>query len=200
MSMPIIGEIKLFSFNWAPVGWLPCQGQSLQVAQNQALFSLISFNFGGNGSSLFALPDLQGVLPMGQGVSARSGSSYVYPKKGGQEQATLAIKNLAPHNHSITLSGLTGTSTLKVRNTGGTTDTPAGDKVLAKGIDGSGTSCSSFAPGPADTNLESSSVTTNIMGSATVDPTGGGQAFSVMPPYLVLNYCIATEGIYPQRP
>lgn len=99
MSDQFIGEIRMFGFNWAPKGWAACQGQLLPVNTNQALFSLLNVQFGGNGSTTFGLPDFQGRMP----VHVNQASGLSQGQKGGSESVTLTSTQMPPHTH--TLSG-----------------------------------------------------------------------------------------------
>lgn len=99
MAEAFLGEIRLFGFNFAPRGWAFCNGQILSISQNTALFSLLGTQYGGNGIQTFALPDLQGRVPVGQGNGAGL-SSYVIGEEGGTESVTLTQGQLPQHNHA----------------------------------------------------------------------------------------------------
>src|SRR5688500_15115467 len=98
-----LGVIKLFGFNWAPRGWMTCQGQSLSIAQNTALFSLLGTTFGGDGVTTFKLPDLQGRHPVGQGNGVNV-SPYSLGQIGGAESTTLTQNQLPAHQHANTIA------------------------------------------------------------------------------------------------
>jgi microcystin-dependent protein len=100
MSDPFLGEIKLVSFSFAPRGWAFCNGQLLQIAQNQALFSLLGTTYGGNGTTTFALPDLRGRTPL------HVGPGFVQGQRGGEENHTLITSEIPAHTHTVTASGL----------------------------------------------------------------------------------------------
>ena len=104
MSTPFLGEIKLFSFNWAPRGWALCQGQLLSIAQNSALFSLLGTYYGGNGVQNFALPDLRGRVPIHQG------NGYTIGEMGGQENVALNQSQLPSHQHALEATTAAGTA------------------------------------------------------------------------------------------
>ncbi len=95
MSEPYLGQIQTFSFPFAPRGWAPCNGQLLPINRNQALFSLLGTQFGGDGISTFALPNLQGNFSLGQG------SGFVVGQTGGEPNHTLVAGEMAPHLHPM---------------------------------------------------------------------------------------------------
>ncbi|PPD42641.1 MAG: phage tail protein [Methylobacter sp.] len=105
MLNPFIGQISLFSGNFAPKGWMLCAGQLLGIAQNQALFSILGTTYGGNGIQTFALPDLRGRAVLG------NGSGYVEGEASGSEQVTILISNLPPHTHALSGTDVTASST-----------------------------------------------------------------------------------------
>lgn len=171
MSEPFLGQIMLVPYNFAPRGWAFCNGQILPIAQNTALFSLLGTTFGGNGQTTFALPDLRGraALSSGQGPGL---SSYDLGQVGGTESETLTINQMPQHNHLVTA------------NTEGSNSNSPNGAV------------------PGDTSV--GNIYATVLGSATMNVgmitnTGGSQPFALLSPYLVLNYCIALEGIFPSR-
>jgi microcystin-dependent protein len=167
---PFIGQVQLFGFGWAPVGWALCNGQLLSISSNTALFSLLGTTYGGNGQTTFGLPDLRGRVPMhfGQGPGL---ASYDLGQVGGEESVTLTVGQLAAHNHGVQASA---TATSK---------SPAG---LVPGFDTAGALYA--AP---DGTMMANNMTT---------PTGNNQPHDNMEPYLTMCWCIAVEGIYPSRP
>ena len=180
---PFIGEVKIFGFNFAPRGYATCQGQILSIAQNTALFSLLGTTYGGNGQTTFALPDLQGRSPIGQGQGPGL-SPIVMGQIAGVENTTLLLTNLPPHNHPAT-----ATSALFAENLPGDSGTPTG-RMLG-GIP-NGYLTPDAAP---NKQLSAEAVTTTV----TVGVNGGGQPFNIRNPYLGINYSIALEGIFPSR-
>ena len=212
---PFVGEIQYVAFNWAPQGWQPCNGQILQINTNQALFSLLNNQFGGNYPTTFALPDLRGRVPvhMGQGTGL---TGYTFASKGGNEASILIANNLPPHTHPATAtstststvaSGTTATSTL---NAAVASDSPtAGGNALANSNSAMNKIYSATAPtvamkpGSVTTTLNSLGVNTNTTTNVTVNnntTTTTPPAASNLQPYLTLNAIIATNGIYPMRP
>src|ERR1700738_1332580 len=101
MAAPFVAEIRIFGFNFAPKGWAMCNGQILPISQNTALFSLLGTAYGGNGSTTFALPDLQGAVPMHPGQGAGL-SSHGLGESGGSDSVTLLDSELPAHSHALT--------------------------------------------------------------------------------------------------
>jgi microcystin-dependent protein len=164
VSTPYIGEIRIFAGNFAPVGWLLCQGQLLPISQYDVLFNLIGTTYGGDGQNTFALPDLASRIPYHQG------SGYVLGQQGGVEQVTLTQQQIPVHTHTANAN------------------TPNADQPGTAGnVWGAGTLSGYTATQPANT----------IMNPAALSSAGGSQPHENMPPFLCLNFIIATEGIYP---
>jgi microcystin-dependent protein len=174
-----LGMIILFAGNFAPRGFLPCQGQLLSISTYSALFSLLGTSYGGNGVQTFGLPDLQGRVPIGTG-SGVGLSTYVLGQKGGLEQVTLNVNNLPPHGHA--LNGY---------QQYGNKDLPGTTHVLAGGT----TSASPTTP----VSLYSTNAPNTTLAPASIGSTGNGQPTPIMQPFLALTYCIAIAGIYPSR-
>jgi microcystin-dependent protein len=179
MSSPFIGEIRMFGCNFNPRGWNFCNGQLISIAQNTALFSLLGTQYGGNGTTTFGLPNLQGRTPFNQGQGPGL-TSRVIGESGGVENVTLLQTEMPAHTHAATTA-----ASAPCKNSVGNSDTPAG--------------CF-----PAASPAEVFSATSNgSMGAMTVTPnlaaSGGGQPHSNLPPYLCLNFCIAVQGIFPSR-
>lgn len=105
MAQPYVGEIRMFAGNFAPAGWMFCEGQLLPISENETLFNLIGTTYGGDGQSTFALPDLRGRLPIHQG------NGFILSETGGAEEITLTINQIAAHSHPMLASGNTGTGT-----------------------------------------------------------------------------------------
>jgi microcystin-dependent protein len=184
---PYISELALFPFNFAPKGWALCHGQLLPINQNQALFALIGTTYGGNGQTTFALPDLRGRVPLGFGQGPAT--SYFPGERAGAEAITLSASNLPPHVHAIDPNALTGTA--RCSDAAADQRSPAAG-VPAVEVAGVTATYSSDAP---DSNMRAGSV--NV--ATTSAMAGGGQPHGNMQPYLVLNYCIALQGIFPSR-
>lgn len=169
MADPFIAEIRAFPFNFPPKDWARCDGQLMPISQNTPLFALLGTNYGGDGQSTFALPDLQGRAPMhagqGPGLSYRD-----LGEQGGSETATLTEAEIPPHTHP-----LRGSTQLADRRY------PAGHVPAAPAEP-------AYATGPA-----------TPMAAEAVSPGGGGQPHTNLQPYLTVQFCIALVGIFPQR-
>lgn len=166
---PFLGEIKLLPWNWAPKGWALCQGQLLPINQNTALFSLLGTQFGGNGVTNFALPDLRSRVPI------HRSSAYTMGESGGTEAVTLLLSQLPGHSHA-----------LEATSNPGQLAAPFGN-ILAE------------AAPTSDPRYASDSSNLVTMNPASIQMTGGSQPHDNVQPYLVLSYCIATQGIFPSR-
>jgi microcystin-dependent protein len=169
MSEPFMGEIAVFSSNFAPRGWALCNGQLLPIQQNQALFSLLGTTYGGNGQTNFALPNLQGRVPI------HTGSGFTQGQAGGTETVNLSAAHTA-HGHSIGAS----TAVATLASPAGNVPATSAVRSIAHGA----------AAGGANTSLNAAAL------SATVST---GQAHPNMQPSLVLNFCIALQGIFPSQ-
>jgi len=179
MSEPFLGQITIFPYTFAPYQWVDCVGQILPISQYAALFSLLGTNFGGNGTSNFALPDLQGRVGINQGT-APGGSSYVIGESDGTENVTLLSNQLGLHSHSLMANTAHGSS-----------QTPGGN-LLATGEAGSGRDASTASIYSA-TNPNVQLTASSIGPAGTVGPHNNVQ------PFLTLRYCIALAGVFPSR-
>lgn len=103
MAQPYVGEIRMFAGNFAPAGWMFCEGQLLPISEYETLFQLIGTTYGGDGQSTFALPDLQGRIPIHQG------NGFVLAETGGAEEITLTVQQIPAHTHSALGANVTGT-------------------------------------------------------------------------------------------
>ena len=179
---PFIGEIKLLAFDFAPRNYQPCGGQLMSIAQNAALFSLLGTLYGGNGIQTFGLPDLRGRIPIGQG-NGRGLPVHSMGELAGTTSITLTTQNLPMHNHAAT--GIT--VNLPVSTGGGDASSPQNSYLADKGTE----VFSSVSTPGANYGSLSVSGQTNIAGS--------NIPFEIMNPYLVMNYSIAINGIFPSR-
>jgi microcystin-dependent protein len=173
MADPFVAEIRIFPFNFAPKGWAFCDGQLLPLSQNTALFSLLGTVYGGDGKSTFALPDMQGNVPMmwGQGSGL---SLYDLGQTGGSESVTLLVSEMPFHTH-----GMMGFGTLADLKE------PQDGAVLTRSQNGD----------------IYNATATNIVQLApqALTPAGGSLPHNNMMPYLTLNFCIALQGVFPPR-
>ena len=175
MSDQFVAEIRIFPFHFAPTGWALADGQLMPISQNTALFSLLGTIYGGDGKSTFALPDMQGNAPMqpgqGQGLSLRD-----LGEMSGVETITLLQSEMPFHTHAV--ANMSDPGTLQI---------PAPDRILARS---------------ANANAYQTNTSANLqaMSQSALAQSGGGLPHSNMQPYLTLNFCIALQGIYPQRP
>jgi microcystin-dependent protein len=169
-----LGMIFLFGGNFAPVNFAFCNGQLLQINANQALYSLLGTTYGGNGQTTFGLPDLRGRVPIGMGQGTGL-SNYTLGTAAGKETQTLLAANLPAHTHN-----LMGDSTA------GGHQYPGPNHVLG-------------SSSTATNGIYSSNAPNTPMKASSIAPTGNSAPFSIQQPYLVLNYIIATSGIYPSR-
>jgi microcystin-dependent protein len=167
---PFIAEIKLFAFNFSPRGYALCQGQIMSIAQNTALFSLVGTTYGGNGQTTFGLPDLRGRVPIGQGQGPGL-SNYQMGQVSGTENTTLLATNMPAHIHTLNCSTGAATSTSPTGNFNAATE-----------------------ENPSYGSSVGGNMHPNSIGVA-----GGSQPFSIMQPYLAMNYSIAVQGIFPSR-
>jgi len=165
---PMLAELMITPYGFAPTGWALCNGQFLSIVQNSALFSLIGTYYGGNGTSNFALPNLQARVPLGAG-QGNGLSLRTIGESGGSAGVTLLQTELPSHHHSLQANGGDGTS-----------NNPTG-LVYASN---------------AENDLVFGAAGESTLGANTLSASGGGQAHNNMPPYQVFNVCIALEGVY----
>lgn len=174
MADPFVAEIRVFPFNFPPTGWAFCNGQLLPLSQNTALFSLLGTTYGGDGKSTFALPDLEGSVPIHPGQST-TGTQYFLGEMSGTETVSLLQSEIPLHTHQLMASsGDPAESNDPTSN------------VLAR----------------SNINVYSTTLTPLVQMAApqALAPAGGGLPHNNMMPYLTLNFCIAMQGVFPQRP
>jgi microcystin-dependent protein len=178
MSSPFVGQIMIFAGNFAPEGWAICDGQLLSVAENEQLFNLIGTTYGGDSVSTFALPDLRGRVPIGQG-QGRGLSPYQIGQTVGAESVLLTTAQLPPHGHIVSAADGPGNSNI-----------PADNTVLS-GLGGQAASGQFQTPAYALPGNETA------LHPRSVGMSGGSQGHDNMQPYLVFNFCIALSGANP---
>ena len=169
MAEPFLSEIRIFSFDFPPKGWAFCNGQLLPINQNQALFALLGTRYGGNGQTNFALPNLQGSVPI------HMGNGHTQGEKAGSSAVTVNIQQLPQHIHFA--SGVSDIADVQ---------TPVGNFLA--GVDTAVFEAIYADPGALV-----------AMAPQGVSNVGGSQAHTNMMPYLVLNFCIALQGIFPSQ-
>ena len=177
-SEQYLGEIRMVSSNFAPKGWALCDGQLLQIAQNQALFSLLGTTYGGDGRTTFALPDLRGRVAMDEG------NGHTQGERGGEQMHTLVSGELPAHNHLLSNVVVVDSCS----SVPGTKDTPSGNFVAKNSARGNEFSTKSNGTSPIV-----------ILPATTMSNTGGSQPHSNMEPYTVVNFIIALQGVFPSQ-
>ena len=175
MSEPFLSELRIMSFIFAPKGWALCNGQTLPINQNQALFSLLGTTYGGNGQTTFQLPDLRGRVPISMG------SGFTLGQRGGEEAHTITITELPSHNHGM-----------KAKDSPGGQNAPAANDSLARGQAVVG---QTLVP----VNIYGTGGVNRVFNQATISNVGGNQPHTNIQPYTVLSICIALQGIFPSQ-
>ena len=181
MAEPFVGELRLFPFDYAPEGWALCNGAVLQISQYQALYALLGTAYGGDGKTTFALPYLRGSVPVPAGLNPKFQYTIKPGDKDGSETVTLTIAQMPAHTHPVNANGTNGDI--------GSPVSPTNAFIWAE------------ADLPDSSLLNAYSPTANVTMDPTIIPiAGGGQGHNNMQPFLVLNFCIATIGIFPTQP
>lgn len=167
MAQPYVGEIRMFGGNFAPAGWMFCEGQLLPISENETLFQLIGTTYGGDGQETFALPDLRGRIPIHQG------NGFILAETGGAEEITLTINQIPAHTHAMlaTADAATGTA-------------PGPAVIFARNNNPVIT--------PYGTDNPAGSLSPQM-----VSPVGGSQPHTNFQPYLCVNFIISLFGIFP---
>ncbi len=183
---PFLGEIRMVGFNFAPQGWFLCNGQTLQISQYSALFALLGTTFGGNGTTNFMLPNLQGRVPVCVGTG--TGLSPVdWGQVGGQASVNLNVSQLPAHTHTVTPP---------VSNANASSGSPVNGypAVAATTITGG-----ERGETAATTTYAAASVSGQNAASFQSGAAGGSQPVPTEPPYLAVYFIIAYQGIFPSR-
>jgi len=172
MSNPFLAEIRIFTGNFAPKGWALCNGQLMAISQNTALFSLLGTTYGGNGTSNFALPNLQSSVPIQQGQGPGL-SLYDLGQAGGEPAVTLLATEVPAHTHAYNCA--------------------AGGRGATNVVAGH-----SNGDAPFQTNIYNTAADSTIMNPNMIAPTQS-LPHDNMQPYLGLNFIIALQGVFPAR-
>lgn len=170
MSMPYVGEIRMFAGNFAPAGWMFCEGQVLSISENDTLFNLIGTTYGGDGQATFALPNLASRVPIHHGTGP-DGTPYQIGEMGGVESVTLTTQQIPAHNHALIAS-----------NDLGTLSTPQGNLTAQSAV-----------------KLYRGGVGSVALHPASIAPVGGSQPHENMQPFLCVNFIISLFGVYPTQ-
>lgn len=176
MAQPYVGQIMIIGCNFAPAGWMVCAGQLLPISEYETLFQLIGTTYGGDGESTFALPNLQGRVPlhMGQGTGL---SSYIIGQAAGVESVTLTTQQIPSHNHLSQIAASPANSA-----------SPGGTVLANEAIGQAQATCFSYGPFGG---------TQSALANATLGITGGSQPHENLQPLLVLNFIISLFGVFP---
>jgi microcystin-dependent protein len=170
MSTPYVGEIRMFGGNFAPAGWMFCEGQLLPISENDTLFNLIGTTYGGDGEETFGLPDLRGRVPVHMGTGS-SGTTYQIGEMAGVEEVTLTLQQIPSHTHAVQASPA------------------AGGPGPAGAVLGASPAIDRYQEATASAALASTSVTAD----------GGSQPHSNLQPYLCVNFIISLFGVFPSQ-
>lgn len=192
MSESLVGEIQIFGFSFPPYGWFPCDGRLLAISQYSALFSLLGTNYGGNGTSTFALPDLRGRVAIGQGQGPGL-TDRVIGEVGGSESTALNITQIPAHTHAVVGAG----GPLKASSQIGTQPNPSATVNTLAAFDDPTLGATNFGYNNSAPDVALNVGATAVSG--TVGFMGSNIAFSTMQPTLGLNYCINIYGQFPMR-
>jgi microcystin-dependent protein len=167
MAQPYVGEIRMWGGNFAPVGWLFCEGQTLPISENETLFQLIGTTYGGNGEETFNLPDLRGRAPM---HFTPTSSTVVLGEAAGVEQVTLTVQQIPAHNHAFLAANVNADQTDAANN---------------------------LVSNTATISLYANENPNNNMNGGAILPVGGSQPHENMQPYLGISFIISLFGIFP---
>lgn len=180
MSDPFIAEVRIWALNFAPRGWAFCNGQTLPIAQNTALFSLLGTTYGGNGTTIFGLPDLMGRSPVQQG-SGPGLTPRELGEVGGSPSVTVLDSELPSHTHTLAGANQPGQRSAPQSGDALGVDTPTvGSSEIVRFLNNN--------PGARV-----------VMSPNTLTPSGGSEPHENQQPFLALNFCIAMQGVFPSR-
>jgi len=192
-----LGQIIQGGWNFAPSGTALCNGQTLPISQYAALFSLLGTTFGGNGTSTFQLPNLQGRVPIHWGQSPGL-SNYIIGELGGVESETLLVGNLPAHTHTATFTSTSSLNASGAQPLAGA-QIPHTGAVLGHSVDTSPVGSAPAIYCPAGTATPVAMGGLNVAGTVSVGLTGGSQPLSIVQPFLAITFVITLVGIFPSR-
>lgn len=167
MAQPFVGEIRMFGGNFAPAGWMFCEGQLLPISENETLFNLIGTTYGGDGQSTFALPDLRGRVPM------HFGGGFIQAETGGVEEVTLTVNQIPAHGH------------------------PMGATESGNSLSPNSALPATVSSSQNGANVYNNVAPNTPLNPASITPTGGSQPHTNFQPYLCINFIISLFGVYP---
>jgi len=185
-----LASMCVFAGNFAPRGYAFAQGQLLPISSNTALFSLLGTIYGGDGRTTFALPDARGRALIGAGRGAGL-SNYQIGQRGGVETVSLAVNQMPSHTHTAT-TNISGSATLNASSLGNS-DNPSGNVLARKPRD------SIYSSSAPDVTMSPSAISLSLNANTTVANTGGSQAHENRMPYIVVNWIITIQGLFPSR-
>jgi len=171
MGQPYIGEIRLFAGNFAPDGWMFCDGSLMPISENETLFNLIGTTYGGDGQTTFALPNLLSRVPVHQGTLSSTGQPFVLAQSGGEETVTVTVFQIPNHGHAV-----------QANSSAGTQSSPSAGVWAQSTLDQFSSAAPSVAMAPT------------AIGSA-----GGSQPHDNMVPFVCLNFIISLFGVFPSQ-
>jgi microcystin-dependent protein len=174
MSSPFVAEIRMFGFNFAPTGWAQCNGQLMPISQNTALFSLLGTFYGGDGKSTFGLPNLEGSVPLNQGQGPGLSDRFI-GEASGTDSVTLLSTEMPAHFHNVNANPVAG------------------------GIANPSNAMWSPLAGRTPPNLYNSGPANTTMNPLAISVAGSSLPHNNMSPFLVVNFCIALQGVFPPR-
>ncbi len=171
MAQPYVGEIRMFAGNFAPNGWMFCEGQTLPISENDVLFQLIGTTYGGDGEETFNLPNLASRVPMHMGTGP-DGTTYQIGEMAGTEQETLSMQQIPSHNHAMLATGGNASTRSPVPN---------------------------FSPAVAAGDVYADTLDPVQLSPQTLTPAGGSQPHENTQPFLCINFIISLFGIFPSQ-
>ncbi|CCG40577.1 phage tail protein [Magnetospirillum molischianum] len=196
MADGFIGEIRIFPFGYAPIGWFLCDGQKMALNRYQALYSLLGRRFGGDNQTYFNLPNLNGRIPVDAGVSPTTGTQFVFARAIGEETVTVTYPQAPSHTHSFTTK-VSGASSAGMTGVAGTiASSNAGASLLSRGMTSLPKPIFAYDVPPLNNETQLGVNVSPAYGNAQLN----ADSHSNLQPYLVMAYYICNEGDYPVNP